>query len=467
MTRLFPSLAIRSAADPNTLPIGFGCSGCGWTLPDDEPIRFQCPNARPGDDIDHALARRIEPARLHFPADGEPNPFVRYRSLLAGYHRALAAGWSDGDVVALVTRLNRRVGHVDGHGFAATPLGEAPAIAGELGIGQAWVKDETGNVSGSHKARHLFGTLLELELAGDSGPTSAFPLAIASCGNAALAAAVVARAAERPLRVFIPPHAEPSVVERLLALEAEVVVCERRPGEAGDPTYAALIAELHAGAFPFTCQGNLNALAVEGGMTLGWELVSDLAARHARLDHLVIQVGGGALASSTMLALREARDLGVLERLPRIHTVQTRSAAPLARAVERLRARLTQAATPEDIDAALAEAARHRSGYMWAWETEPHSIAHGILDDETYDWVATARGMLHSGGLAMVVDEETLARANDLGRRTTGIDADHTATAGLAGVMELVRQGEIGPGESVAVIFTGVRRPSPANGGHP
>ena len=33
-------------------------------------------------------------------------------------------------------------------------------------------------------------------------------LAIASCGNAALAAAVIARAADWPLDVFIPPDAE-------------------------------------------------------------------------------------------------------------------------------------------------------------------------------------------------------------------------------------------------------------------
>ena len=70
-----------------------------------------------------------------------------------------------------------------------------------------WVKDETGNVAGSHKARHLFGILLELRVAealGHGDPAS--PLAIASCGNAAYAAAVVARAAGRELRVFVPDH---------------------------------------------------------------------------------------------------------------------------------------------------------------------------------------------------------------------------------------------------------------------
>jgi len=59
-----------------------------------------------------------------------------------------------------------------------------------------WVKDETDNVAGSHKARHMFGLLVHLEVVRRLGMTERPlpPLAIASCGNAALAAAVVAAA---------------------------------------------------------------------------------------------------------------------------------------------------------------------------------------------------------------------------------------------------------------------------------
>ena len=60
-----------------------------------------------------------------------------------------------------------------------------------------WVKDETGNVSGSHKGRHLMGVLIQLaviERLGLARPGRRRDLAIASCGNAALAAAVVAGA---------------------------------------------------------------------------------------------------------------------------------------------------------------------------------------------------------------------------------------------------------------------------------
>jgi hypothetical protein len=95
---------------------------------------------------------------------------------------------------------------------------------------------------------------------------------------------------------------------------------------------------------------------------------------------------------------------------------------------------------------------------MWPWEEEPRSIAHGILDDETYDWLAVVRGMMATEGSPVVVGEEMLERANEIGRTTTGIDVDHTGTSGLAGLMALLDRGEVGSEERVAVLFTGVRR---------
>jgi threonine synthase len=34
---------------------------------------------------------------------------------------------------------------------------------------------------------------------------------------------------------------------------------------------------------------------------------------------------------------------------------------------------------------------------MWPWEEPPHSVASGILDDETYDWLAVLRGVVAPG----------------------------------------------------------------------
>jgi threonine synthase len=462
------------------------CTGCGASPAEDDPYPFRCPRSGVGD-VDHVLARQLDTAVVSFPPPGEdPEPFVAGRHLLHSYHRARAGGIGDERFVELVRRLDARIGTVDGHGFTRTPLTRSEALSRALGFsprGGVLVKDETRNVSGSHKARHLMGVALHLEvseLLGLSDPSRRAGLAIASCGNAALAAAVVAAAGSWRLNVFVPPGADPVVLKRLVDLDAEIVTCERRPGEAGDPTYLRLLDALERGLVPFTCQGNLNGLAIEGGETLGYELVAQLRNAATVPDHVVVQVGGGALASACAQSLTEAVALGVLGRLPRLHTVQTAGAHPLERAYHRMLAALGELAPstggpasqtagpaidaapapevdPARLDAALAEAARHRSAYMWPWEHEPHSIAHGILDDETYDWLGVVRGMLHSGGRPVVVSEERLAAANELGS-IAGYDADPTGTSGLAGLMDLVAHGTVGPDDTAVVLFTGVRR---------
>ena len=163
------------------------CAGCGWPAPPRAETPFRCPRAgRPGgDDVDHVLVRRL-PADAQWPSGDEVNPFVRYRSLLSADDRAE----SDADFLDIVQRLDDAVAEVDGRGFVVTPFAPNQSLG-------AWVKDETGNVGGSHKGRHLMGLAIWLDVVQIDRSR---PLAIASCGNAALAAAVIARAAARPSR---------------------------------------------------------------------------------------------------------------------------------------------------------------------------------------------------------------------------------------------------------------------------
>jgi threonine synthase len=440
---------------PATLVV---CAGCGRRAPDDEPYPFRCPSAGT-DDVDHVMVRELDPDRLDFPGGDEPNPFVRYRELFHGYHLGRHHGLSDEDLVATAEDLDAAVAKVEGHGFVETPFAPAPVLSDHLGF-EVWVKDETGNVSGSHKARHAMGVMLHLLAVERAGlaPGPPADLAIASCGNAALGAAVVAHAAERTLRVFVPTWADPVVLARLEALDAVIEVCPREEGVPGDPAYHALRRAIDGGAVPFTTQGPDNGLTIEGGETLGFEMVSALRRTDTGLDRLIVQVGGGALASSLVRAFEDAALLEVRERLPRIHAVQTEGAHPLERAYMRVRQAAGHELTPEGIVEATAYARGHRSGFMWPWETVPTSAATGILDDETYDWAAVVAGMLATDGSPVVVSEETLEEANVLGREATGIDVDHTGSAGLAGLLELARRGAIGKHERVAVLFTGIRR---------
>jgi threonine synthase len=437
------------------------------------------------------MTRVLDPARVAFPREPEPDPFVRYRTLTHAWQVARAAGMPDEAFVGRVRALETRIAEVDGRGFVATPFARADSLGARLGLaspGGLWVKDETGSVSGSHKGRHLMGLALALEVAEWLDPATRARhrepgLAIASCGNAALAAAVVARAGDRPLTAYIPTDADPKVVARLGSLGARVAVCPRVAGAAGDPTLRAFRAAVAAGAVPFCCQGSENGLTVEGGQTLAYEMADTLTRMGEGLDRLFVQVGGGALMSACVQGLREAVALGALPRLPRLHAVQTEGCHPLARAYRGLRARILPGAgggaaardrTSAD-DAALAEvmsrmnggpevsraleyAMRHRSEFMWPWEVVPKSVAHGILDDETYDWHLPLAGIIESGGFPVVVGEEALREAAALAVGLTGLPVDETGAAGLAGALTLARRGGIAAGERVAVMFTGARR---------
>jgi len=139
-----------------------------------------------------------------------------------------------------------------------------------------------------------------------------------------------------------------------------------------------------------------------------------------------------------------------------VHTVQTQGAAPLRRAWDLVQQGRGQAET--STEDALRAAAAQRSKFMWPWEAVPHSVASGILDDETYDWLAVLRGMAATGGRPVVVDEATLLQANRWALETTGIAVSHTGSAGLAGLLQLRRDGVIAAGERVGVLFSGVRR---------
>jgi threonine synthase len=463
------------------------CAACGATPAASDPFPSACPNAG-ADAADHLLVRELDTARVRFDAGGT-QPFVRFRELLHSYTRARAGGMSDAEFVAMVTELDEAVARVD-RGFAHTPFAVADKVGAALGMsaGRVWLKDETGNVAGSHKARHLFALALHLEVSERLGLTTRAEsdrrgLAIASCGNAALAAATIARAANRPLHVFIPGDANPRVVEQLHALGAEIAVCERQEGVAGDPCVHGFRAALAQGALPFCVQGNENGLNIEGGMTLGWELAADLRDAGVAPTRLFVQVGGGALGSAVAQALREGRALGVIAALPRLHCVQTYGAYPLRRAYARLRDEVldglgvTHPAAVEDVSrdaelaerllapdarqvvaAALAQARAHRSRYMWAWESAPHSVAHGILDDETYDWHALVEGMLETGGWPVLADEPTLLEACALAKGPGGIPADATGAAALAGLVALRRSSAVGADERVVVLVTGRER---------
>jgi threonine synthase len=421
---------------------GWSCAVCGATVPISTPFSWRCPNST---DADRRHVLQLVESGAPVTSTGDDNPFVAFRHMLAWDAFAAAVGQSDVDREAMVRSLDAEVARVQGHGFVTTPFARADGLSDALGfsaIGGVWVKDETHNVGGSHKARHLFTILLHLrtaEVAGLAPWRSAAdrpPLAIASCGNAALAAATLAAAVSWPIRVFVPSSANLHVTNRLGELGATVVECPRLATDPpGDPCVHRFREAVADGAIPFSVQGPENAWCLDGGRTIGWEM----AATGVALDRVFVQVGGGAFAACVAAGLRTSGSD------PRLHAVQTDSCAPLARAWERSQS-----------VGGPAAAGAHWAECMWPWEHVGTSAADGILDDETYDWLPVLAAMADTGGSPVVVGEQQVLEANEVGCRTTGIAASHTGTAGLAGL--LARRGSVANDERVAVVFSGVRR---------
>ncbi len=427
---------------------GWQCQVCGAQTDIAQPFTWRCPNAV-GGDRHHApaLIQSIAPLR----AADDVNPFLAYRRYLAVDSFAAANGMTDAARGALIAASDAAIGEIAGVGFHQTPFERSDELSAALGFGAdggVWVKDETGQVAGSHKARHLMTILLHL-LAAESLGLAPWddvrdrpPLAIASCGNAAVAAATLAAAVRWPITVFVPTSVQPAFAAALGQLPATVVACQRRAADPpGDPCVHRFREAVMAGAVPFTVQGTENAWCLDGGRTIGWEMVRHMeeAMEGPPFDRVFVQVGGGALAASVIAGFR----MGGFT--PQLQAVQTEACAPLARAWQRVRRA-----------AGVADAGRRWDEHMWPWEHVGSSAADGILDDETYDWLAVAKALHESGGSAVVVTEAHIAEANEMGSRATGIDASHTGTAGLAGVLAL--RPELRGDERIAVIFSGMRR---------
>ena len=426
----------------STATTGLVCAVCGTKVPLDVPAQWRCPKSTDAQSP-HVLGFAVDRTAVGVDAD-HANPFLRHRSRLAVDAFGEMVGIGADERIAMIESLDARIADVAGTGFTVTPTTRQDALSDALGFtakGGVWVKDETRNVAWSHKARHLFTEMLYLlmmERAGAAPWTDASqrpPLAIASCGNAAIAASTLARAVDWPIAVHVPVSVSDAVSGVLSGLEADVVTCTRRANDpAGDPCVLRFREKVAGGAVPFGVQGTENVWCLDGGRTIGWEL----ADQWDGFDAVFVQVGGGAFATCLSAGLAESG------RGARLHAVQTEGCAPLARAW-----RLYS-------EAPVDHPGHDWRRYMWPWESEPHSLADGILDDETYDWIGIVEQMARTGGSAVVASERDVVEAHRLANLHTTIDVSPTGSAGLAGV--LASRADISDDDRVVVVFSGRTR---------
>src|SRR5690349_8400577 len=224
-----------------------------------------------------------------------------------------------------------RAFHASLPGYAPTPLTEVPALAGELGAGRVFVKDESARLGlpafkilgASWAVRQILagrapdGAAPPPGLAGLRALAAGWPdlmLVTATDGNHGRAVARMARLCGAPARVFVPAVTEPATRAAIAGEGAKVVQVPGSYDEAvaaawqwaeGQPG-SALIQDT---AWPGYEQ--VPGWIVEGYSTLFGELDAQLAETGAGPPALVaVPVGVGSLAQAAVVHYRPAAEQG-------------------------------------------------------------------------------------------------------------------------------------------------------------
>jgi threonine synthase len=205
-------------------------------------------------------------------------------------------------------------------GEGGTPLLRAERLGGTRNFSDLWIKDESGNPTGSFKARGLSAALSKaLELGYRR-------IAVPSAGNAGGAAAAYAARAAIGCDVFLPEDT-PALFR---------VECERYGAR------VTLVPGLIDACGRLVAQGaaqgtwhDVSTLKepyrVEGKKTLGYELAEDLA--WTLPDVVVYPTGGGTGLIGMWKAFDEMERLGWIgSKRPRMIAVQAAGCAPIPKA---------------------------------------------------------------------------------------------------------------------------------------
>jgi threonine synthase len=303
-------------------------------------------------------------------------------------------------------------------GEGATPLVRFRRFAPE-GI-ELWVKDESGNPTGSFKAR---GLSLAVNRARELGAPG---LQLASAGNAALALTAYAAAAGLLARVALPADTPRTVFERCRDYGAEVL--------SGPGTLVEAAKLLEQGAERYWTVSTLREpYRVEGKKTMGFELAEQFG--WDLPDWIVYPLGGGTGIVGMHKAFAELERLGLIgARRPRFVAVQAAGCAPIVRAWENGK-----------------EAAE-------TWE-DPRTRVWGLRVPRALGDFLVLRALRETGGRAVAVDEARLERIAARAAAQEGLRIGPEGAAALAAVEDLHAAGAFSPGERVVVFQTG----DPAN----
>jgi threonine synthase len=298
-----------------------------------------------------------------------------------------------------------------------TPMLEARQAAQYGGLDKLVFKHQGFNPTGSFKDNGMTcGTAQALRL----GMTR---VACVSTGNTSASMAAYASAAGLQPIIFI-PHGNISYGKLAQALEYGARTLQV---EANFDQILALVRQL-AERLGIYLLNSINPFRIEGQKTIMTEMLDQ---RDWRVPDWVVLPGGNLGNTSAFgKALREMKELGLIDRLPRLAVIQAEGAAPFYELMQRKRR--SKLPTVE----------------------HPQTLATAIKIGDPVSWPKALHEVTVSGGVVEKVSEQEIADAKAVIGRC-GIGCEPASAATLAGIRKLTQAGVIDSSADVVAVLTG------------
>lgn len=278
-----------------------------------------------------------------------------------------------------------------------------------------YLKHEGENPTGSFKDRGMTVAITMAKHLHQKAVTCA------STGNTSASLAAYASEADLTGIVLIPKgNVAVGKISQALAYGTKTLVVN---GDFDDCMRMIREAQEKLSAYPLN---SINPFRLEGQKTIIWEILLQLQWQVP--DWIVFPGGNLGNTSAFGKALHEAKELGLIDRMPRFAVIQAEGASPFYKAF--------------------------KNGFAGLKTEKAETIATAIKIGDPVNYPKAVRSLKWTNGIVDVVSDEEILEAK-AHVDAAGIGAEPASCATVAGIKKLIGKGEMKPHETVVGILTG------------
>ncbi len=296
-----------------------------------------------------------------------------------------------------------------------TPLYKANRLSEFLGVKEFYIKDDGLNPTGSLKDR---ASIIAVAKALEEDIKT---ICCSSTGNAASSLAGNAAKAGVNTLIFVPERVPDGKLAQLIVYGSNVVKVQ------GDYKKAYDMSKLAIDTYGYyNRNAAINPYLVEGKKTVVYEICEDLDFNVP--DWIVVSVGDGCSVGGVYKGLYDFKQIGLIDRIPKILGVQASGCNPFEEAFR----------TGEEMK-------------IMDENTIADSIAVGIPRNP----VKGMNAIINSNGKYVAVTDTEISEGKLLLGKYEGVFAEPASSASVAGYIKALKEGIIKGDESVVIINTG------------